>query len=271
MCMRKILVWILCLFVVGVHPAMGQSNVSPGIRAVTRPSADITLSFVQPGRIAEVHFKEGDIVKVDQVLIRQDDAAEQILLAQLRAQSEDRTQILASGASLAQKTVDLKKLEKAAESNAATALEVEHARLEVTIAQLSLDLAKFEHEQSGLKYDEQEVRVDNMQLKSPIDGRVELVDIEAGESVNALQDVMRVVQTDPLWIDAPVPLVQAISLKAGMTARVEFSGSSAKVEEGRVIFVGAVADAASGTLRVRIELPNETGRPAGEHVQVTFQ
>jgi len=113
--------------------------------------------------------------------------------------------------------------------------------------------------------------VDNMQLKSPIDGRVELVDIEAGESVNALQDVMRVVQTDPLWIDAPVPLVQAISLKAGMTARVEFSGSSAKVEEGRVIFVGAVADAASGTLRVRIELPNETGRPAGEHVQVTFQ
>jgi len=145
MCMRKILVWILCLFVVGVHPAMGQSNVSPGIRAVTRPSADITLSFVQPGRIAEVHFKEGDIVKVDQVLIRQDDAAEQILLAQLRAQSEDRTQILASDASLAQKAVDLKKLEKAAKSNAATALEVEHARLEVTIAQLSLDLAKFEH------------------------------------------------------------------------------------------------------------------------------
>jgi hypothetical protein len=32
-----------------------------------------------------------------------------------------------------------------------------------------------------------------------------------------------------------------------------------------------VADAASDTLRVRIEVPNQAKRPAGEHVLVTFQ
>jgi len=243
-----------------------------GVRAITRPSADITLSFVQPGRIAQVPFKEGDMVKAGEVLVRQDDAAEQVQLAQLKAQSEDVTQMRASEASLAQKKVDLEKLQKAAASNAATFLEVEHAKLDVTIAQLSFELAKFEHEQAGRKYEEYRIRVDNMQLKSPVDGWIEKVDVEVGESANALADVIRVVQTDPLWIDAPVPLAEGINLKTGRTARVQFtdSGKATSAAEGRVIFVAAVADAASGTLRVRIEVPNPMGRPAGEHVLVTF-
>jgi RND family efflux transporter MFP subunit len=243
-----------------------------GVRAVTRPSADITLSFVQPGRIAFVSCKEGDAVKADRVLVRQDDEAEQILLAQLRAQAEDTTRIRAAEASLAQKKVDLTKLEKAAASKAATALEVAHAKLDVTIAELSLELARFEHEQAARKFQEQEMRVRQMQLRSPIDGLIEKVDVEVGASVNGLENVIRVVQTNPLWIDAPVPLQQAIDLKPGMAARVQVAGagSGIPIGEGRVIFVAAVADAASGTLRVRIEVPNESRRPAGEHVLVSF-
>jgi RND family efflux transporter MFP subunit len=243
-----------------------------GVRAITRPSTDITLSFVQPGRIAEVPFKEGDVVKAGDVLVCQDDAAEQVQLAQLKAQSEDVTQMRASEASLAQKRVDLEKLEKAAASNAATFLEVEHAKLDVTIAQLSLELAKFEHKQAGRKYEEQRIRLDRMQLKSPVDGRIEKVNVEVGESANALADVIRVVQIDPLWIDAPVPLTEAIGLKTGMTAQIQFaeSGKGASNAQGRVIFIAAVADAASGTLRVHIEVPNKAGRPAGEHVLVTL-
>jgi RND family efflux transporter MFP subunit len=272
MFMRRICNLVLLSIVVALFWRPALAGVSTGVRAITRPSADRTLSFVQPGRIAQVPFKEGDMVKAGDVLIRQDDAAEQVQLAQLKAQSDDLTQMRASEASLAQKKVDLEKLEKAAASNAATFLEVEHAKLDVTIAQLSLELARFEHEQAGRKYEEQRIRVDRMQLKSPIDGRIEKVDVEVGESANALADVIQVVQIDPLWIDAPVPLSESIGLTTGMTAQVQFaeSGKPASTVEGRVIFVAAVADAASGTLRVRIEAPNKTGRPAGEHVLVTF-
>jgi RND family efflux transporter MFP subunit len=263
---------VLSLLMAPLSHAAGTDAPGGLVRAVTRPSADITLSFVQPGRIAEVPFKEGDAVRADQILIRQDDAAEQILLAQLRAQAQDTTQIRAAEASLAQKKVDLQKLEKAAASNAATALEVEHARLDVTISELSLELARFEHEQAIRKHQEQEVRVGNMQLKSPIDGRIEKIEIEVGESVNALADAIRVVRTDPLWIDAPVPLQEGVRLKPGLAARVRIAGAGPGAEplEGRVVFVAAVADAASGTLRVRIEVPNPAGRPAGEHVLISF-
>lgn len=259
--------WIICVVVLS---ALKAASSGVGIRAVTNPSADITLSYVQPGRIAKVYFKEGEWVKDGQVLIQQDDAVEQIQLAQLQAASEDTTQIQASEASLAQSKVDLKKLEKAAASNAATELEVEHAKLNVKMAELSLQLAKFEHEQAKRKYNELKVQIEKMHLKSPIDGRIENIHVETGESINALADVVRVVQIDPLWIDVPVPLIKATTLNYGKTAQVGFPNPNRASLEGRIIYIAAVADAASSTLRVRIEVPNKSNRPAGEHVEIIF-
>ncbi len=259
--------WIICVVVLSTLQA-ASSDV--GVRAITVPSADITLSYVQPGRIARVYFKEGEWVKAGQVLIQQDDAVEQIQLAQLEAASEDTTQIQASEASLAQKRVDLQKLEKAAENNAATELEVEYAKLNVKMAELSLKLAEFEHEQAKRKYNELKTQIEKMSLKSPINGRIEKIHVETGESINALADVVRVVQIDPLWIDVPVPLVKATALSYGKTAKVMFPDPNRASLEGRIIYIAAVADAASSTLRVRIEVPNKSNRPAGEHVEIIF-
>ena len=253
---------------------LAASGAVPGdtqIAAITVPSADRMLSFIQPGRIAKIHFKEGETVKAADALVQLDDAAEQVRLAQLEAEAENLTQIQAAEASLAQKRVDLKKLQIAAERNAATELEVEHARLDVTIADLSLKVAIFEHEQAQRKYEEAKIQIDNMSLKTPIDGSIEKIEVETGESVNALGDVVRVVQIDPLWIDVPVPLIKTTNLRRGNTARVDFPDPDKISVDGTIVFIGAVADAASGTLKVRVELPNKSNRPAGEHVRVTFE
>jgi Cu(I)/Ag(I) efflux system membrane fusion protein len=79
-----------------------------------------------------------------------------------------------------------------------------------------------------------------------------------------------VVKTDPLWIDVPVPLDKANTLRNGKTVRVRFPEPNSESLEGRIIYIAAVADAASGTLRVRIEVPNKSNRPAGEHIEVIF-
>ena len=262
--LRSLVITIVVL-IVPVH-----ANSDAGVTAITIPSADITLSFTQPGRIGKVLVKEGDRVKGGQLLVQQDDAAEQAQLSQIRAESEDTTQIEAAAASLAQKKVDLKRLEWAAGRGSATELEVEHAKLDVKIAELSLKSYQFEHEQSKRKYKEAQIRVDNMSLKSPIDGRVEKVEVEVGESVNGLADVVRVVKTDPLWIDVPVPLNRGRTLGLKQIAKVKFPDSDEKLSEGKIIYISTVADAASSTLRARIEVPNKTNRPAGEHVRVVF-
>ncbi len=262
----------LCSWVISMASlaAPGAGTPDTQIAAITDPSADVTLSFVQPGRVAEIHFKEGDKVKAEDVLAQLDDAVEQIRLAQLEAESENRTHILAAEASLAQKQVDLKKLQTAAERNAATELEVEHAKLGVRIAELSLKLATFEHEQAQRKYDELKQQIYSMRLRTPIDGSIETIDVEKGESVDTAGSVARVVRIDPLWIDVPVPIAKTTNLKSGNSARVEFPEPFRNSMDGTIVFVGAVADAASGTLLVRVELPNKSHRPAGEHVRVSF-
>ena len=244
------------------------------IPAITRPSADVTLSFTQPGRIAKIFVKLGDQIKAGDLLVQQDDALEQAQLAQTEALSKNTSQIQAGEASLGQRKVDLKKLVKAAASKAATELEVEHAKLDVKLAELSLEVAKFEHEQDKRKHEAMKIRVENMRLKSPIAGKVEKMEkgqteIEVGESANALADIIRVVRTDPLWIDAPVPLSVSGLLKSGQTVMVEFPDAKPLRVEAKVTYVAA-ADAASNTLIVRVEVANKTGRPSGEHVKIDF-
>jgi RND family efflux transporter MFP subunit len=243
------------------------------VEAITRPSADVTLKFTSPGFISKVLVKDGDRVKPRQVLVQLDDEAERAKVAQLKAQGEDKIRIDAAKAQLDQKRLDLKKYEEAAKEGTATTMEVEHARLDVVIAELSLKLAKFQQAQDKLKYEEALIRVDRMRLTSPIDGQIESLAIEQGESVDALEEVLRIVKIDPLWVNVAVPMVRARRLKKGDPARVEFPDPSgaAKTITGKIIHIPAEADAASRTLKVRVEVSNPTGRrAAGEHVKVTF-
>lgn len=263
---NRLMTFMLCLLCLAACAGTVRAQ---GIEAITKPSEDVTLSFVRPGQIAGITVKEGDQVNAGQLLVQQEDAAERAQLAQLKAQAEDTLRIRAAEAQLAQKRVDLEKLEHAAKSGAVPQWDVEHARLDVVIAEMSLDLAKFQHQQDIMKYDELYKQLERMQLKTPIAGRVERIWPRQGESVDALAKVIRVVRIDPLWLDVPVPLKVARGLKLDQEGLVAFPGEDEPVR-GRIIHVAAVADAASDTLLVRVEVANAGGRPAGERPTVVF-
>jgi len=260
----------ICALFAAAAPLAAQDK----IEAVTKPSQDMVLSFVRLGQVAEVLVKEGDTVKAGQVLMRQDDKAELVNMAQLKAQAEDNTQIRAAEADLEQKRVDFKNIEGARRGGAAADLEVDHARLDVLIGELSLELARFRQNQAKLKYEETRLEIDRMRLVSPIDGVVERLLVKPGESVEAAGKIAQIVQINPLWIDVAAPLAIARGLKKGESnAVVEFDGADParrSVVNGKIIHIAAVADSASGTLTVRVECPNAARRPAGEHVFVSF-
>jgi membrane fusion protein (multidrug efflux system) len=265
---KKTYIYLLLISTLLISESFGNE----GIPIFTKPSADVTLSFVQAGRIAKINFREGDLVKVGDVLVQQDDSVERVRLEQLEAESKDQTQILASEAKLALSKVDLKKREE--NPKATTILELEYARLNVKIAELNLRLAIFQNEQAQRTYKEAKLQIERMSLKSPIDGKIEGIKgieaIETGESVNALEDVIRVVRIDPLWIDVPVPLNQTANLRNGHKALIEFPDPDKMSVEGTIVHIAAVANAGSGTLTVRVQVPNKTNRPAGEEVKITF-
>ena len=241
------------------------------IQAVTMPSADITLSFVVSGKISEILVKEGDSVEKGALLASLDNKPERIQVEQLKVQAGDQTRILSAKAELAQKKVDLKKLEAASAKGAASTWEVEHMRLSVKMAELSLRAAVIEQEQNQREYKKAVSQLERMHLVAPVAGRVEKVAVETGEAVERLGPVIQLVKIDPLWIDVPVPLDQAEQMAPAQPVAVSFSDNPTKDSgKGQIIHVSAVADAASDTLRVRIEVSNPRLRPAGERITVEF-
>ena len=241
------------------------------VQAITMPSADITLSFIVPGKISEIKVKEGDVVKKRQLLAILDDEPERIQAQQLKIQAADMNQILSAKAEYAQKQVDLQKLKAARNKGAASDWEIEHMGLSVRIAELTLAAAKIEREQYQRRYAQALSQLQRMRILSPSDGRVEKVFVETGESVEKLGPVVHLVKIDPLWLDVPVPLIYATPLALEQPVLVTFPGEETGASgDGRIIHISSVADAASDTLRVRVEISNPDGRPAGERVVVGF-
>jgi RND family efflux transporter MFP subunit len=261
---------MICIAGVFVLVAAGTCS-AQDVGAITRPSEDVTLSFVRPGRIVEMSVKEGDSVKAGHVVARQDDAADRIELEQLRLKAEDKVVIRAREAQKAQKEVECGKLQEAYAKNAVSKWDVERAKLDVIIAAIQVEIARFDVEQDRLKYEYKKADMERAKMISPIDGKVEQIKVKVGEAPEQNEDVMRIVKIDPLWIEAPVPLAVARGLKVGDGATVKFLDGATAEAAAKVVNISAVADAASDTLNVRVEISNPAGRPAGEHVSVRFK
>ena len=119
-------------------------------------------------------------------------------------------------------------------------------------------------------------------ITAPIAGTIDALDARAGMAVGAGATLVRVIGLASVWLEAAVPEVQARLAVAGAHVEARLAAFPGERFEGRVLAVLPEADAATRTLRLRIELPNPGGRlrpgmsaqlhlqsaPAGERLQV---
>lgn len=107
---------------------------------------------------------------------------------------------------------------------------------------------------------------------SPIDGVVVERRLAPGEFIRAEKSVVvRLAQVDPLNIEVIAPASMFGSLRVGMTGRVSLAPFFPGTYAAKVVVVDRVIDAASGTLGVRLQMPNPDNRiPAGLKCSVSF-
>jgi hypothetical protein len=92
-------------------------------------------------------------------------------------------------------------------------------------------------------------------VQSPIAGVVVERFKWPGEYVEE-EPILRVARLDPLWVEVIAPVVVHRKMRENMLAEVMTETESGDVREARVIMIDPMGDAASGTFRVRLELPN---------------
>lgn len=264
--------WMLMAMVCAVgalEPSAGaEANKVGDFEAISKPSEDRTLSCPRPGLIAKVLVKEGDTVKAGDSVVQQDDREEQAKLAADKSKAEDSTRVEAQKKIRDQSQVDYKRYQEAHKRGGATNLELDKARIDVEVADAQVKMAEKEQEQARLNYEQTRVLVEKMRLISPINGIVQSTMVNAGESVELNTKVIRIVNLNPLWVEANIPQTTARNLKLGDPSDVRYPGDVKG--SGKVVFIAPVGDSASETILVRVEIANPELRHAGEQVKIRF-
>lgn len=114
-----------------------------------------------------------------------------------------------------------------------------------------------------------EMDIDNTRLRAPIAGVVNRLIVDQGSFVAPGGEVLQIVRNDPLLAVVRVPQAEIGGVRPGMAAAVRFIGG--QETEGHVSFVAPLADAATRTFRVEVEIPNPGSRiPAGLSAEVSL-
>ena len=237
---------------------------------VTTPSADVSASFTIPALVAELRVKEGQFVKKGDILAIQDKGAEEQQLVRLKKEASATAMMDKAKVEIDYYKKDVESLREALAKGASSKKELNDSVLKLRTAELSLKEAQFNKEIAVLKVKELESKITQYVLRSPVDGVVEKLSIEPGEAPKTGEEHIRIVSVKPMWVEVPVPRKIAIKLKAAGKANVFFPDSKT-AEDAKIIYISPVADTASDTVRVKLEVMNKKERLVGERVKVTFE
>lgn len=107
----------------------------------------------------------------------------------------------------------------------------------------------------------------NTLITAPFAGRIERLDLDEGEFVQAGSEVGRIVDNTPLTVAIQVPQQSLRQLQNGLPARVRFI--TGEERSGSVAFVGTSAASETRTFLAEIDVPNEDGAiPAGISAEI---
>ncbi len=128
-------------------------------------------------------------------------------------------------------------------------------------------LAELEAARAELEAIEQEIA--NTRIRSPIAGVVNRRLAEEGEFVSVGTEVGEVVDNHPLRVVGQIPQHQIDRVEMGLPGRVRFIDGT--VAEGEIVFLATLADPATRTFRVEVEVPNpEQTLPSGISAELTI-
>jgi RND family efflux transporter MFP subunit len=218
----------------------------PEISGTLRARRAASIRAEVPGAVLEVVAQAGDRVKQGQLLARIDDSAlADALLA-------GRSGVSAAKNGLAVADANANRAHTLAEAGAASAQQAEQADAALEGARAALADAQARASNAQLMAGKTRVR-------APFDGVVSERHVSAGDVVAPGSPLFTVIDPRRLEFEAAVPaaLVGEVAPGAGVQFRVTGFGEGFTGKVGRV---NPAVDAASGQVRLYVDVPNDAGR-----------
>jgi len=223
----------------------GSSAVGGGLECLVEPSMVVSIGSPVDGVLERVTVDRGDRVRKGQVVAKLQSGVEAAAVKLSEARVEFGRRKMERNDSLFEKQLI------STQDRDELATEVALRKEELKKDQETLNLRT---------------------IVSPIDGVVVDRRLSPGEFIRSDKSVvLRLAQINPLHVEVIAPASYFRSIRVGMTGTVSLEPFSSGTHQAKVVVVDKLIDAASGTLGVRLRLPNPDYRiPAGIKCKVVF-
>lgn len=197
-----------------------------------RPNESLFVAPEIAGRVAKIHFNEGEKVKAGDVLLELDSAILRAEMAKARSDlalakaNYDRANTLASQGNASLRARD--------EGQAA-----------YLAAQANLTLA--------------EARLQKATLTAPLSGMIGLRNVSVGAFISPGDKLVELSDTDTLKVDFRVPELHLANLKPGQSIRITADAIPNREFEGTIFAIDPTVDINGRAIRVRARVPNADG------------
>lgn len=225
----------------------GNLNSYLVLNGIVEPERMVEIYSRLSAYVKQINKEEGDLVAENEVLATLDDTEIRISFQQAQIQLDQAKLALDEESKNYERSKELMKRE--------------------LISEQEFQTSEGLHKQRQLELDDRTESFKNLQLqlswakiRSLSSGYITERLIEVGTKVNANQQVYTIEDFDPLLVRVFVPTSDAIKLTPGMTAEVTTEIIEGAMFNGKVKLINPRIDVQTGTVKVTVEVRDETLR-----------
>ena len=254
--------------------ATGLAEATPtSFECLIEPMQVVELRSPAEGLIENIYVQRGDTVTKGQKLVDLQSDVERSAVEAAHFRAGMKGRIMAAKNRLAFARKKLQRLQTLLKKKFGAAEKVDEAETEKQLAEAQLQEALEDRELDRLNYLHAQDQLNLRTLHSPLNGVVVKRMLNPGDLAESGTDrkpILKLAQIDPLRVEVVLPETAYGKIHVGMVGTVtpeDLGGTYT----AHVTVVDRVIDAASGTLGVRLELPNPDDKlPGGLRCRVQF-
>jgi RND family efflux transporter MFP subunit len=243
------------------------------LEGLMEPLVVVDVSAAVDGLLAEILVERGDLVEAGEPVARLESSVEELTVELARIRSESEGAIKGIQARLVFNENVLKRSEAMWDEELISFEQLEESRANVEITKADLAAARDNQQVARLEHARAAAALALRTIRSPVRGAVIERYLSPGEIVNRTNqlEIVRIAQLDPLRVEVIAPIEMLGKVAVGAHAVVTPDEPVGGRHDAVVTVVDRVVDAASGTFRIRLELPNpDYAIAAGVKCRVRF-